>query len=81
MQKASDLSASGLYFVHGLSRDDLQQKLKDILADKQGRKRNFQTYIDIAIDSYPKGHVVGATVDCENALLALATDKVHFLLL
>ena len=77
MQRASDLTASGLFFVHGLKREDLENKLAEIRTEKQGRKRNFDTFIDIAIDSYPKGHVVGATVDCERALLDLSTEKVH----
>ena len=76
MQQASDFTASGLFFVHGLTKEDLQQKLNDILAERKNRKKNFETYIDIVIDSYPKGFVVGATVDCDKDILALVTDKV-----
>ena len=76
MQEASDATASGLFFVHGLKKEDLQEKLKEILKKNQHRKRNFETFIDIVIDSYPKGHVVGATVDCEDDILSLTEDKV-----
>ena len=76
MQRASDLTASGLFFVHGLKKEDLQEKLKCILAKRQHRKRNFETFLDIVIDSYPKGHVVGATVDCNEDILALNNEKV-----
>ena len=76
MQRASDVTASGLFFVHGLKKEDLQEKLKEILKKDQNRKRNFEAFIDIVIDSYPKGHVVGATVDCDADILSLNKDKV-----
>lgn len=76
MQKACDLSASGLYFVHGIPIEDLREKCKAILKQRKAVKPKFDTFIDVVIDSYPKGGVVGATVDCEKDLLALATNKV-----
>ena len=76
MQRASELTASVLFFVHGLTKDDLQQKCDIIFEKKKGQKRKFNTFIGIAIDSYPKGHVVGATVDCAKDILELSTEKV-----
>ena len=77
MQRACDLSASGLYFVHGIQLEDLREKCKEILEKRKAEKPNFDTFIDVVIDSYPKGGVIGATVDCEKDLLALAANKVH----
>ena len=77
MQKACDLSASGLYFVHGIPLDELREKCKEILKQRKKVKPKFDTFIDVVIDSYPKGGVIGATVDCEKDLLALATNKVR----
>ncbi|XP_065064510.1 malonyl-CoA-acyl carrier protein transacylase, mitochondrial-like [Rhopilema esculentum] len=77
MQRASELTASVLFFVHGLSKDDLQQKCDMIFEKNKGQKPKFNTFIGIAIDSYPKGHVVGATVDCAKDILELSTDKIE----
>ena len=77
MQRACELSASGLYFVHGIPLEDLREKCQDILKKRKAEKPNFDTFIDVVIDSYPKGGVIGATVDCEKDLLALASNKVY----
>jgi len=77
MQRACDITASGLFFVHGLKKEDLQERLTEIVNEKGNRKKNFETVLDIVIDSYPKGHVVGATVDCNDAILALNSEQVQ----
>lgn len=76
MQKASDISAAGLYFIHGIYIDELTKICHDIAEAKRAEKPSFASYAGIAIDSYPRGCVVGATIDCEKDILALAAKRI-----
>eukprot|EP00794_Sanderia_malayensis_P018919 gene18919-20823_t len=76
MQRASDLTASALYFVNGIPRDELNLICEEIMNERKNKKPNSYSFAGIAIDAYPKGCVVGATIDCEKQILGLATDKV-----
>ncbi len=76
MQKASDLSASALYFIAGIPQEELSIKCTEIMDKIKTQRQNPKTFAGIAIDSYHKGCVVGATIDCEKDILGLASDMV-----
>ena len=76
MQIASDRNPSGMLALTGVQLSDAEKLCKDVVTECEQNRQHGKSFAGVAIDAFPNGCVIGASLDCIVKLQDISAEKV-----